>query len=90
VKVPWISLVNIVAQEAVVPELLQEQVTAERLEREAAALLSSSDRRERMKRGLARVAAALGPPGASDRAAEAVIGAVEGGARTDPARAANR
>ncbi len=90
VRVPWISLVNIVAQEPVVPELLQEQVTPEALEREAAALLSSPDRRERMKKGLARVAAALGPPGASDRAAQAVIEAVEGGARSDPARAANR
>jgi lipid-A-disaccharide synthase len=90
VKVPWgVSLANIVAQERVVPELLQDQVTPERLEREAEALLDSPERRERMKRGLERVARELGPPGASERAAAAVIEAVEGGARA-PARAATR
>ncbi len=90
VNVPWgISLVNIVAQERVVPELLQEQVHPERLERETEALLESPSRREQMQRALERVAAALGPPGASERAAEAVIDAVSGGARS-PARAATR
>jgi lipid-A-disaccharide synthase len=90
VNVPWgISLVNIVAQERVVPELLQEQVNPERLASEAEALLESSSRREQMKRALERVAAALGPPGASERAAEAVIEAVSGGARS-AARAASR
>jgi lipid-A-disaccharide synthase len=76
VRVPWISLVNIVAQEEVVPELLQTNVTADRLEREGEALLTSAPRLERMKRGLQKVARELGPPGASDRAAEAVLGAL--------------
>jgi lipid-A-disaccharide synthase len=90
VRVPWISLVNIVAQEEIVPELLQDRVTGEELERVGLGLLDAAERRERMKRGLARVAAALGPPGASDRAAEAAIDAVKGIARPDPARAAAR
>ncbi|MGH9368717.1 MAG: lipid-A-disaccharide synthase, partial [Thermoanaerobaculia bacterium] len=89
VRVPWISLVNIVAQEAVVPELLQEEVTPERLEREAERLLDSPERRERIRRSLERVASELGPPGASARAAESVLEAVEGRARA-PARAATR
>jgi len=90
VNVPWgISLVNIVAQERVVPELLQEEVNPERLAKETETLLESSPRREQMKRDLERVAAGLGPPGASERAAEAVIEAVSGGARS-PARAATR
>jgi lipid-A-disaccharide synthase len=76
IRVPWISLVNIVAQEAVVPELLQADVTAERLEREGEALLSSAPRLERMKRGLQKVARELGPPGASERAAEALLDAL--------------
>jgi lipid-A-disaccharide synthase len=77
VRVPWISLVNIVAGEEVVPELLQDDVTADRLEREGAALLDSPDWLARMREGLARVAGRLGPPGGSDRAAEAVLGALE-------------
>jgi lipid-A-disaccharide synthase len=77
VRVPWISLVNIVAEEEVVPELLQGDVSADRLEREGAALLDSPDRLARMRDGLARAAGRLGPPGGSERAAEAVLGALE-------------
>ena len=76
VRVPWISLVNIVAGEEVVAELLQADVTAERLEREGASLLESGERLGRMRRGLARVAERLGPPGGSDRAAEAILEAI--------------
>ncbi len=76
VRLRWISLVNIVAGEEVVPELLQERLTAEGLEREGEAILSSPGRREAMQAGLARVARALGPPGASARAAEYVLSAI--------------
>ncbi len=72
IRVPWISLVNIVAGEAVVPELLQGDASAERLADEGAALLESPERAERMRRGLAIVADRLGPPGGSERAADAV------------------
>ncbi|HEY7368897.1 MAG TPA: lipid-A-disaccharide synthase [Thermoanaerobaculia bacterium] len=77
VSVRWASLVNIVADEEVVPELLQRDFTAERLELEAERLLSSAETAARMRAALARVAAALGPPGATERAAEAVREAVE-------------
>jgi lipid-A-disaccharide synthase len=89
VKVPWISLVNIVAREAIVPELLQEHVTPKRLEEGVDALLDAPERLDRMKLGLDRVARDLGPPGASERAAEALIDALEGRALA-PAQAATR
>ena len=73
VKIPWICLVNIVAGAGVVPELLQDEVTPERLESEAAALLDSPERSSRMREELARVASLLGAPGASERAADAVL-----------------
>ncbi len=83
VRLRWIAMVNIVAGEAVVPELVQGRLTVENLAREGAALLESSDRCATMRRSLARVARELGPPGASARAAAFVLSAVE-----DPARAA--
>ena len=73
VRVPWISLVNIVAQEQVVPELLQGELTAVRLAREGSAILESPERAARMREGLASVSRRLGPPGGSDRAADAVL-----------------
>ena len=76
VKVPWICLVNIVAGEEIVPELLQGEVTAGRLEAEAAALLDSPPRLACMREGLARASSRLGPPGASARAADAVLDAL--------------
>jgi lipid-A-disaccharide synthase len=76
VRVRWMSLVNIVAGEPVVPELLQDRLTVENLEREAEALLGDAERLAAMKRSLARVARELGPPGASDRAADYVLSAL--------------
>jgi lipid-A-disaccharide synthase len=76
VSVRWASLVNIVANEEVVPELLQRDFTAERLELEAERLLSSPEATARMRAALARVAAALGPRGATERAAAAVREAI--------------
>jgi lipid-A-disaccharide synthase len=77
IRVPWISLVNIVAGEEVVPELLQDDVNAARLETEGAALLEDPARLAKMKASLARVESQLGPPGGSERAAEAILEALE-------------
>ena len=77
IRVPWISLVNLVANEEVVPELIQENATAARLESEGERILASSAVSSEMKERLAQVAAKLGPPGASDRAADAVLEAIE-------------
>jgi lipid-A-disaccharide synthase len=72
-RLRWISLVNILAGRELVTELLQERLTAGNLEREGEALLGSPERAQAMKAQLARVAAELGPPGASARAAQEIL-----------------
>jgi lipid-A-disaccharide synthase len=76
VKLRWASLVNIVGNDEIVPELIQDRLTVDNLESEGAALLDSPQRLDAMKAGLARVARELGPPGASARAAEYVLSAL--------------
>ena len=69
VKVPHIGLVNLVAGEEVVPELIQHEVTAERLAREVEIILEDREVRINMKNKLERVKEGLGRGGASARTA---------------------
>ncbi len=73
IRVKWIGLVNLVAGRTVVPELLQTAATGQRLYEEARRILEDRPTYDEMKRDLARVRTALGEPGASARAAEAVL-----------------
>lgn len=70
VKVPHMSLVNLIADEAVVPEFAQNDATAEKVAECVKQLLAESDE---MKEKLREVKNRLGVPGASDRVAEEVI-----------------
>ena len=70
---------NLLAGEAIYPEFIQHQATAENIARAALELLSDQERRETVKTKLAQVAKSLGEPGASERAAKAVLGLVEQG-----------
>jgi len=71
VKVPHVGLVNLVAGERVAPELVQEAFTVRALADVIPALLGGAG--ELQRRGLAIVRERLGAPGASDRAAQAVL-----------------
>ena len=65
VRVPFYSMVNLVAGRAVVPELIQADMTGERIAAEALRLLEDSGARARMRDGLAETARKLsvaGPP----------------------------
>jgi lipid-A-disaccharide synthase len=59
VNVPFYSMVNLVAQSPVVPELIQHDMTGERIAAETAILLDSPESRQRMIDSLARVSASL-------------------------------
>jgi lipid-A-disaccharide synthase len=73
IKVKNIAMVNVIAGRKVVPELLQFQATPAGIAGEALSLLRDKTRQEKMKEDLKEVAEALGSPGASDRAARAIL-----------------
>lgn len=72
VRIPFFSLVNLLANERVVPELLQHEFTAERVVQELEPLWEGPAR-EACLAGLDRVRAVLGPSGAAERAARQVL-----------------
>src|SRR5213082_1069843 len=76
VRTKFLSMVNLIAGRAVVPELIQQEFTPQRVATEAGNLLSPSkegrQRVEEMLRGLEEVQRLLGPPGAVERAADEI------------------
>jgi lipid-A-disaccharide synthase len=73
ITVKWIGLVNLVGGRLIVPELIQEEATEERLCREVLHLLRDPSAYNEMKEGLRQVRLSLGEPGASNRAAQVVL-----------------
>lgn len=74
VKVDTFAMVNLIAGRRVVPELIQGAFTAEAVAAEGIALLTDRARADAMRAGLAEVRQKLGAPGASERAARAILG----------------
>lgn len=75
VKLPHFSLVNIIAGKRIVPELLQDDVTGEKI---AAAVRDVLQNRQSIRLELEKVKAKLGDSGASRRAAEAIMSVARG------------
>ncbi len=73
VRVPFISLVNLIAERELVPELIQEDFTPQRAAAELVRLGCPGDARQDLLEGLREVRARLGPPGAYARAAAAMV-----------------
>jgi len=80
VKVPHYAMVNLIAEEEVVPELVQSKFTAANIVAELEKIIPDGEPRTRMIQQLARVKARLkqggghAPP--ADRAAEIILGAI--------------
>ena len=81
VKLNTFAMVNLIAGKTIVPELIQEAFTPEAVAAEAISMLTDRARAATIREGLALVRDRLGGPGASARAAEAILRVVgmEGG-----------
>jgi lipid-A-disaccharide synthase len=73
VKVSTYAMPNLVAGRTIVPELIQDGLTPERMAEETVSFLIDRQRHAETREALRRVREQLGRPGASARAAEAVI-----------------
>lgn len=73
VTVPYAAMPNLLAETVVFPELIQDAATPERVAAATRMLLDDEPRRAAIQERLSRVVASLGGPGASDRAAAAIL-----------------
>jgi len=71
--VKWATMPNLLANEEVYPEFIQGAATPENIAGAALNLLQDEARRAQIKQRLAEVVATLGGPGASERAATAIL-----------------
>ncbi len=78
VRVPYISLVNLVAGRQAVPELIQGGVTSEELVRQSMRILRDGEVSGRMRSDLGEVRSKLGEGGATARAADIAISLATG------------
>jgi lipid-A-disaccharide synthase len=72
VRTSYFSMVNLIAERGVVRELIQKDFTPAKVAQEVLRLLNAPAAREDLRAGLAEVRNRLGPPGAVDRAADAI------------------
>jgi lipid-A-disaccharide synthase len=73
VKVHYISLVNLLAGEQIVPELIQTEANSKRIAEEVEKMLNGGETISRTKLALNQIKGKLGEPGASARVAEIVL-----------------
>jgi len=71
-RTPYYAMVNLIAEKRIVPELVQDDFTPENVAAETLRFLQDSNARAAVRAGLAEVRRRLGPPGAVDRAADAI------------------
>ena len=81
-----VGMVNLIAGERVVPELIQDAFTPEAVANEAVSFLTDPARAARTRAALGQVRAKLGAVGASQRAAERILSVARGWRRDDDAK----
>lgn len=74
ITVKYISLVNLVADSGLVPELIQEEFTEERLQKELLEILPGGEAREQQLAGYRKLKIAMGEEAASQKAARMMLG----------------
>ena len=77
VRTSYFSMVNLIAERRVVPELIQSAFTPQNVSQEILNLLRNPQARADLRSGLAEVRRRLGPPGAVDRAADAIVACIQ-------------
>jgi lipid-A-disaccharide synthase len=77
VRVRHIGMVNLIAEERLMPELIQGEVNAERLATETRTLLDDVKTRAQMSEKLGRWRQRLGSPGAAGRVADLALGMMQ-------------
>ena len=73
VTVKWATMPNILVNAEIFPEFIQSSATPENVSRAALELLQNESRRQQIKAQLAKIISSLGEPGASRRAASAIL-----------------
>ncbi len=73
IKVKYLAMPNLLADQQIYPELIQSEASAENIYTAAKDLLNNQERRAAIKTQLQKVIASLGEPGASFRAARAIL-----------------
>ncbi len=73
IRVPFISLPNLIANELVFPELIQKEATPENIVRSAMPLLENHNLRQRVIRRLEGIKRRLGSGGAANRVARIAL-----------------
>ena len=77
-KLTHIGLPNILADQRIVPELIQREATPDAISAQAVDMLTNPATRHRIKADLRAVRVSLGEPGAGARAAQHVLELVRG------------
>lgn len=76
VKIPYVGLANIIAGRQIITELIQHEATPENIIREATAILTDNELKDRMLQDLEEVKNKLGNTGAVDRGAQIIFDVV--------------
>ena len=76
-KVPFVSLVNLVGGEEIVPELIADEMNVGNGRRQLESILPNGSCREGQLQGYERMAKILGQPGAPEHAAQDMVKALK-------------